>query len=153
MRLQDMQQSAVPRSYWQLHDALRQYPAIAGLRECNRASQNTAKLRQTGVPSVGKGDASRGKVAVRQPAQYSDKRQRTELGKLSARLVKCQNRAYRQDRLVSAARQLEADRFARSTRISNQVFERFRDRRRRGRKIEEDAGVSQVHPRRDVQPK
>jgi hypothetical protein len=40
MRLQDMQQVAVPGSYRQLHDALRQHPAVRGLRELDRASQD-----------------------------------------------------------------------------------------------------------------
>jgi hypothetical protein len=109
-------------------------------------------LSQARVPRVRKGYAPRGEVAVRKPLQRSDNRQRAELGKLSARLIQCEHRVCRQDRLVFMLRDLEADRFARRSHIPHEVFERFRDRRRRGRKVEKNANSSHVHLRRNVQP-
>jgi len=41
-----MQQVTVPGSYLQLHDTLREHPAVRGLRELDRASQDTMDLPQ-----------------------------------------------------------------------------------------------------------
>src|SRR6516165_772254 len=72
MRLQDMQQLAVPGSYRQLHDALREHPTVRGLSELDRASQDAMDLPQPGVPRVRKSHARRGEVVVRRPIQRSN---------------------------------------------------------------------------------
>src|SRR5262250_94572 len=87
MRLQDLQQVAVPGSYRQLHDALREYPAVRGLCELDRASQDAVDLPQPGIPRVREGHARRGEVAVRRPIQRSNNGQRDKLGKLPPGLV------------------------------------------------------------------
>ena len=76
MRLQYLQQVAVPGNYWQLHDTLREHPAVRGLSELDRASQDAMDLPQPGVPSVRKSHARRGEVAVRRPIQRSNDGQR-----------------------------------------------------------------------------
>src|SRR5215472_19086281 len=87
MRLQDLQQVAVPGSYWQLHDALREHPAVRSLRELDRASQDAMDFPQPGVPRVRKSHARRGEVAVRRPIQRSNDGQRDKLGELPPGLV------------------------------------------------------------------
>src|SRR6202030_227010 len=87
MRLKDMQQVAVPGSYRQLHDALREHPAVRSLRELDRASQDAMDLPQPRVPRVREGHARGGEVAVRRPIQRSNDGQRDKLGKLPPRLV------------------------------------------------------------------
>src|SRR5205814_223310 len=111
MRLQDMQQVAVPGSYRQLYDALRQHPAVRGLRELDRASQDTMDLPQPQVPRMCKRHARRGKVAVRRPIQRSDDGQRDKLGKLPPRLVVPADRSQRQYCLTLVLRDLEVECF------------------------------------------
>src|ERR1700751_5532536 len=50
------------------------------------------------------------------------------------------------------ARDIQADRFAGCTRISDQVVERVLNRGRRGREVKKNAGVPQIHFGSDMQP-
>ena len=152
MRLQNMQQAAVPGSYRQLHDALREHPAVSGLRELDRASQDAMDLPQPRVPRVRESHARRGEVAVRRPIQRSDDSQRDKLGKLLPRLVVPADWAHSQYGFTFLLRDFEVDCFVRRFRISRQVFESFRDRRRSRGKVEKDTSVSQIYlrPRREA---
>jgi hypothetical protein len=78
--------------------------------------------------------------------------QRDKLGKLLSRLVVLVDWAHSQYCLTLVLRDLEVDCFVRRSRVSRQVFESVRDRRRGRGKIEKDASVSQIHLCRDVQP-
>src|SRR5271169_1018433 len=100
VRFQDMQQVTVRGNYRQLYNAFWKRPAVDGMGELDRTSQNAMDFPQLAVPSVYKGYTRRGEVAVRQLAQHSHQRQRDELGKLAACLVKCEHWPVRQDRLV-----------------------------------------------------
>src|SRR5215469_10613514 len=152
MRLEDMQQVAVPGSYRQLHDALREHPAVRGLRELDRASQDAMDLPQSGISGVREGHARRGEVAVRRPIQRSNDGQRDKLGKLPPGLVVPADWAQSQYGFTFVLRDFEVDCFVRRSRIPRQVFESFRDRRRSRGKVEKYTSVSQIHLRRDVQP-
>jgi len=151
MRLQDMQQVAVPGSYLQLHDALREHPAVGCLCELDWA-QDAMDLPQPGVPRVREGHVRRGEVSVRRPIQRSNDGQRDKFGKLPPRLVVPADWAHSQYRFALVLQDLEVNRFVCRSRISRQVFETFRDRRRSCGKVEKDTSVSQIHLRRDVQP-
>jgi hypothetical protein len=107
---------------------------------------------QRQVPSVCKGHARRGEVAVCRPIQRSNDGQRDKLGKLPSGLVALVDWAHRQYCLTFVLRDLEVDCFVRRSRISRQMLESFRDRRRSRRKIEKDARVTKIHLCRDVQP-
>src|ERR1700747_3432168 len=151
MRLKDMQQVAVPGSYRQLHDALREHPAVRSLRELDRASQDAMDLPQPRLPRVREGHARGGEVAVRRPIQCSNDGQRDELGKLPPRLVVLDDWARSQYGFTLVLRDFEVEGFLRRSGISRQVFESFQDRRRSRGKVEKDTSVSQIHLRRDVQ--
>jgi hypothetical protein len=70
MRLQDLHELAILGDHPQLHDALGQYPAVCGLRELDRASQDALDLPQIRPAGMRKGYARRGDIAVREPAQH-----------------------------------------------------------------------------------
>src|SRR5580704_2210361 len=91
-------------------------------------------------------------VAVCRPIQRSNDGQRDKLGKLPSGLVVLVDWAHRQYCLTFVLRDLEVDCFVRRSRISRQMLESFRDRRRSRRKIEKDASVTKIHLCRDVQP-
>src|SRR5271169_65959 len=97
---------AVLRNDRQLHDTLREHPAVCGVRKLDRASQDTMNVTQFRVPSVRKGHARGGEIAVRQHAQHSNGSQRDELGKLPAWLVVSAHWADGQDGLVFMPRDL-----------------------------------------------
>src|SRR5215471_7710265 len=118
MRLQDIQQVAVPGSYWQLDDALREHPAVRGLRELGRASQDAMDLPQPGVPRVREGHARRGEVAVRRPIQRSNDGQRDKLGKLPPGLVAPTDWSHSEYGFTLVLRDLEVNCFIRRSRIS-----------------------------------
>src|SRR6267154_2018817 len=107
---------------------------------------------QRQVPRVRKGHAQWGEVAIRRLVQRSNDGQRDKLGKLLSRLVVLVDWAHSQYCLTLVLRDLEVDCFVRRSRVSRQVFESVRDRRRGRGKIEKDASVSQIHLCRDVQP-
>src|SRR6516165_9454098 len=123
MRLEDMQQVAVPGSYRQLHDALREQPAVGGLRELDWASQDAVNLPQPRVPRVRERHARRGKVAVRRPIQRSNDGQRDKLGKLPPGLVVPADWSHSQSGFTLVLRDLEVNCFVRRSRVSRQVFE------------------------------
>jgi len=137
----------------QLHDTLREYPAVRGLRELDRASQDAMDLSQPRVPRVREAHARRGEVVVRRPIQRSNDGQRDKLGKLPPRLVVPADWAHSQYGFTFVLRDFEVNCFVRRSRIPRQVFESFQDRRRSRGKVEKDTSVSQIHLRRDVQPK
>ena len=92
------------------------------------------------------------KSRVCRPIQRSNDGQRDKLGKLLPRLVVPADGAHSQYGFTFLLRDFEVDCFVRRFRISRQLFESFRDRRRRRGKVEKDTSVSQIHLRRDVQP-
>src|SRR6185436_20709047 len=108
MRLQDTQEAAVLGEDRQLHDALRQYPAICRLRELDRASQDAVDLLEPRISGVRKGHAQWDKVPVSRAAQHPVERQRDEFGMLPARHVKRHYREEGQDHLVVVVRDLKA---------------------------------------------
>src|SRR5215471_5302791 len=108
MRLQDLQQVAVCGGYRQLHDALREHPAVRGLRELDWASQNAVDLSQPRVPRVCEGHARRGEVAVRRPIQRSNDSQRDKLAKLPPGLLIPADRAHSQYGFTFILRDFEA---------------------------------------------
>jgi hypothetical protein len=113
MRLKDMQQVAVPGSYRQLHDALREHPAVRSLRELDWASQDAMDLPQPRVPRVREGHARGGEVAVRRPIQRSNDGQRDKLGKLPPRLVVLDDWARSQYGFPFVLRDFKVDGFVR----------------------------------------
>jgi len=145
-----LQEAAVLRKDRQLHDALRQYPAIGRLRELDRASQDAVDLLEPRIPGVRKAHAQWDKVPVGQAAQHPVERQRDEFGMLPARHVKRHHGEEGQDCLVVMVRDLKANFFVCRCRVSRQVCKGFRHRRRCGRKIEKKPDLSQVDLRRDV---
>jgi hypothetical protein len=152
MRLQDAQQMAVLGNHPQWHDVLREHPAVGGLRKLDWAAHEATDFPHSRVPGVCEGHACRCKITVRLLAQHAKDSQRDELGKLSARLVACAHDTDGEDCLVFMPRCLEPDSLTHRSGISRQVFDRFRDRRRRGGKVEKDACLSQIHFCREVKP-
>jgi len=106
---------------------------------------------QTGVSGMCEGYAQRGKIQVRLPVQRANEPECKEFEKLLVRLVEFPHMADRQDYLILVPKYLEDERFISSSAVMRQVFERFRDRRRRTGKVKKNANRPDVHLCRDVQ--
>ena len=114
-------------------DALKEHPAVRGLCELDRASQDAMDLPQPRAPRVRKSHARRSEVAVCRPIQRSNDGQRDKFGKLPPRLVVPADWAHRQYGFTFVLRDFEVNCFVRRSRVSRQVFESFGDCRRKPR--------------------